>query len=114
MLTRKIAQIIYDKKGFNIIAMDVKNLCSMADYLIIAEGSVERHIRAIADEIIEEIEDDPLQIEGLKGSDWIVINYPNVLVHLFKPELRQKYSLEKLWNMGQIIDLKIKLKEDHE
>ncbi|NGX27843.1 MAG: Ribosomal silencing factor RsfS [Candidatus Anoxychlamydiales bacterium] len=107
-----IAQIIYDKKGFNILALDVKGISSITDYLIIAEGSVERHVKAISNEIIEELKklkEMPLQVEGRVDADWIVIDYLNVMVHLFKPEMRELYALERLWSEGKIIDLKIKV-----
>jgi len=109
-----ISQIIYDKKGFNILALDVKGVSSICDYIIIAEGNVERHIKAIANEIIEQLKklnEKPLHVEGLQESDWIVIDYLDIIVHLFKPQLRETYALEKLWNKGKIIDLKIKVEK---
>jgi ribosome-associated protein len=108
-----ISQIIYDKKGFNILALDVKGISSITDYIIIAEGNVERHIKAIATEVIEQLKKEkekPLHVEGLQESDWVVIDYLNIIVHLFKPGLREKYSLEKLWKNGKLIDLEIKVK----
>lgn len=107
-----IAQIIYDKKGFNILALDVKGISTICDYIIIAEGNVDRHIRAIANEIIEELKklkEKPFNVEGLKESDWVVIDYLDIIVHLFKPGMREIYALEKLWKDGKLIDLKIKI-----
>ncbi|MFA6119417.1 MAG: ribosome silencing factor [Parachlamydiales bacterium] len=113
-LINSIAQAIYDKKGYNIIALDVKGISSITDYLIIAEGSVERHIKAIADEVIYQLEklgEKPLRVEGDIEADWIVIDYLNIIVHLFKPELRERYGLEKLWKNGKIINLDIKTED---
>lgn len=106
----EIAQIIYDKKGFNILALDVKGISSIADYLLIAEGNVDRHTISIAKTIVEALakkDERPVHTEGLQTGDWIVIDYSGVVVHLFQPGLREKYSLEKLWNEGEIIDLSI-------
>ena len=107
-----ISQIIYDKKGFNILALDLRGISSICDFIIIAEGNVERHIKAIANEIIEQLKklnQKPLHVEGLQDSDWVVIDYLDIMVHLFKPHLRETYALEQLWNAGKIIDLKIKV-----
>ena len=110
-----IAQIIFDKKGFNIIAIDVRDISNLADCMIIAEGSVDRHVKAISAAIIEEVkkekEMEPYKVEGRLGGDWIVIDYQDVIVHLFMPGLREKYQLERLWSQGKIIDLKINTKE---
>ena len=110
-----IAQTIYDKKGFNVICLDVRGVSSITDYIIVAEGSVERHIHAIADEIIRELKklkQRPFHVEGLKDSSWVVIDYLNIVVHLFNPQLREKYGLEKLWSSGSIVDLEIKVENE--
>jgi len=109
-LLNQIAQIIYDKKGFNILALDIKGLSSITDYLILAEGNVDRHTISMAKSIMEALEEkgeSPTHTEGLQSGDWIVLDYSEVIVHLFQPGLREKYSLEKLWNEGSIIDLSI-------
>ena len=109
-----ISQTIYDKKGFNILALDVIGISSICDYIIIAEGNVERHLKAIANEIIEELKkvnEKPFHVEGFQDSDWIVIDYLDIIVHLFKPEIRETYALEKLWQKGKIIDLEIKVEK---
>lgn len=111
-LLNLIAQTIYDKKGFNILALDVRGISSITDFIIIAEGNVERHIKAIAGEIIEQLKkvnEKPIHVEGMGESDWVVLDYLNIIVHLFKPGLREKYALEKLWDKAKIIDLAIKI-----
>jgi ribosome-associated protein len=105
-----IAQAIYDKKGFNILALDIRGVSSITDYIVIAEGSVERHIKSIADEVIDklyEVNEKPSLIEGLNDSDWVVIDYLNIIVHLFKPDIREKYGLERIWKDGKIVNLEI-------
>ena len=105
-----IAQVIYDKKGANILALDVRNLSSIADYLIIAEGNVDRHVSSIARAIIEELRErgeKAVHVEGLQSGSWVVIDFNGIMVHLFMPGLREKYSLEKLWGDSRIVDLEI-------
>lgn len=111
----EIAQVIYDKKGFNILALDVRGISSIADYLLIAEGNVDRHTISIAKTIIETLAergDRPVHVEGLQTGDWIVLDFSGVIVHLFQPGLREKYSLEKLWNEGEIVDLSIDISKN--
>jgi ribosome-associated protein len=116
-LLNTIAQIIYDKKGFNIITLDIRSLSSVNEYMIVAEGNVDRHVKALAATVIEELKKDenimPYKVEGKSGGDWVVIDYHDVVVHLFMPTLREKYQLERLWPDAKIVDLKIKLDEDN-
>lgn len=110
-----IAQIVYDKKGFNILALDVRGISTITDYIIIAQGNVERHVKAIANEIIQRLKKEnekPIHTEGFTESDWIVLDYLNIIVHLFKPGLREKYGLERLWDKAKIIDLSIKVENE--
>lgn len=110
-----IAQTIYDKKGSNILALDVREFSSITDYVVIAEGNVDRHVVAIASSIekaAEEIGEKPIYIEGMQTGDWIVLDFIGVMVHLFMPGLRERYQLEQLWKEGQIVDLQINISED--
>ncbi|MES2272962.1 MAG: ribosome silencing factor [Chlamydiota bacterium] len=105
-----IAQVIYDKKGFNILALDVRGLSSLSDFFLIAEGNVDRHVIAIARAIVEELNEkgiSPLHKEGLRVGDWVVIDYGEIMVHLFMPVLRERYRLERLWAECKIVDLEI-------
>ena len=106
-----IAQVIYDKKGSNILALDVQGMSTITDYLLIAEGNVDRHVSAIARGIIDELHEKGgpplLHMEGLQTGDWVVLDYGEITVHLFMPGVRAKYSLERLWSDSQIVDLEI-------
>ncbi len=109
-LLNLIAQVIYDKKGSNILALDIRGLSNLTDYMVIAEGNVDRHVtsiaRAIADELQEKGER-PLHVEGLQTGDWVVMDYGQVMIHIFSPGLRSKYALEQLWGDSKIVDLEI-------
>lgn len=105
-----IAQTIFDKNGANIFALDMRGVNDLADFIIIAEGNVDRHVKAIARNVIEAAErlgEKPFIVEGEKNGDWIVIDFVGVIVHLFIPEVRQRYALERLWCDGKIVDLEI-------
>lgn len=105
-----IAQVIYDRKGFNILALDVQGLSSITDFLLIAEGNIDRHVSSIGRAIIGELEErgeSPVHAEGLQTGDWAVLDYGEVMVHIFSPGLRERYCLERLWNESKIVDLDI-------
>lgn len=105
-----IAQVVYDKKGFNILALDVRGLSSITDFLLIAEANVDRHVSSIAHAIMDELQErgeKPVHAEGLKTGDWAVLDYGEVMVHIFGPGLRERYSLERLWSDSKIVDLDI-------
>lgn len=105
-----VAQAIYDKKGFNIIVLDVKGVSSMTDYYIVAEGSVERHVKAISQNILDRLAahgQTPIHIDGQQEGDWMVLDYTDFVIHLFIPELRERYAIEQLWKEAKIVDVPI-------
>jgi ribosome-associated protein len=105
-----IAQVVYDKKGFGILALDVQGLSSITDFLLIAEGNVDRHVSSIARAVIDELRDKgekPIHTEGVAAGDWAVLDYGDVVIHIFSPGLRERYSLERLWSDSKIVDLEI-------
>lgn len=111
----QVAQAIYDKKGMNIIALDVRELSTLTDFFIIAEGNVDRHVCAIGRTICDELLKygyKPMHIEGEQVGDWVVLDFGEFIVHLFVPELREKYALEQLWKEANIVDLKIDISQN--
>jgi ribosome-associated protein len=112
-MLNSIAQMIYDKKGFNILALDVQGFSTITDYLLIAEGNVDRHVMSMANTIVEEMGESgekPIHAEGMQTGDWIVLDYGQVMIHLFTPGLRDKYSLERLWPESKLVELDINTK----
>lgn len=85
----------------------------MVDYVVIAEGSVDRHVKSLSDEVVKRVSLEPLYIEGAQEGDWIVIDFGEVVVHLLVPEMREKYQLEELWKEASIVDVKIDVKGHH-
>lgn len=107
-----IAQTLFDKKGSNILALDVRGISTMTDYLVIAEGNADRHVKALADALLSALEPlcgHPLRREGLHFADWAILDYGDIIIHLFVPELREYYALERLWRDGKIVKLHIDL-----
>lgn len=105
-----IAQTIYDKKGFNILVLDVRDICTMTDFFVMAEGTVDRHVKALGQTIYDELAlqgQYPLHVEGQQEGDWVVLDYADFVIHLFIPELREKYALEDLWRKGRVVDVQI-------
>lgn len=105
-----IAQAIYDKKGMNILALDLRKFSTITDFVIIAEGNVDRHVMALAQAVrdaMRKLGEEPLYTQGMTTGDWVVLDYVTVMVHLFMPGLRDKYHLEDLWREGEIVDLSI-------
>src|SRR5580704_13597875 len=92
-----IAQTIYDKKGINILALDVREISTLTDYVIIAEGNVDKHVIAIGNAILDALHEvgfDCVQKEGMVTGDWVVLDFLNIMVHLFSPGWRDEYRLE--------------------
>ncbi len=91
-----------DKKAEDVIALDVRKLSSVADYFVICSGTSEPHLRAISDAIINGLRDEhdlrPRAIDGALQTAWIVMDYFDVIVHVMKADLREKYDLEALWS----------------
>lgn len=105
-LLKVIAKVVDSKKGNNPVALDVRNVSQMTDYFFFAEGNVGVHVKALADTVVEELKKLsvlPLHIEGIL-SDWVVIDYGFIVVHLFVSSVRERYRLEELWKDGAIVD----------
>jgi ribosome-associated protein len=114
-LLNAIAQTLYDKKAFNMLALDVHNVSTLTSYFLIAEGNVDRHVVALSkavQETMKELGHRPIHVEGKQEGDWIVLDYMNIVIHLFTHEMREKYQLESLWQQGDVVDLQIQLSPD--
>ena len=115
-LIKQIAKVLDDKKADHIIALDVRHLTVITDYMVIASGRSVLQTRALADELDDKMAElgVPLRTrEGYQEGRWIVMDYGTVLVHIFHPEAREYYHLERLWADGtNTIDLSGVLADD--
>lgn len=110
-LTKKIAQLLHDKKGTDIQAVEIKDLTTLGDYFVIASGSSNTQVKALSDTVEEELSKlglEPRRIEGYQSAMWIVLDYSEVIVHLFYQETREFYSLERLWADAPRVELDLK------
>ena len=88
-------------KALDIISIDLKNKSSMADYMIIASGTSSRHIQALSEQVLEKFKNNGVtncKIEGKDSNDWKLIDGIDLIVHIFNPEKRKFYELEKIWS----------------
>ena len=98
-----------EKKSIDIRVIDISEVSAIADYFIIGEGSNKNQVQAIADEVEERLGRagaNPKQIEGYPTANWILMDYRDVIVHIFDTENRQFYNLEHIWKDGREIDSK--------
>ncbi|MFH1194594.1 MAG: ribosome silencing factor [bacterium] len=99
-LCNKIAEHIFAKKGYDVRLLDLQNLSSIADYFVICSADSDTQVKAIADEIDDMLSAEGIKCyhkEGYKGLNWILLDYFDVIVHVFKADSREYYKLEKLW-----------------
>jgi ribosome-associated protein len=94
-LAKEIARIISDKKGEDIVIFDLREISPITDFFVIATGLSEIHNKTLAEYLMEY--EKPDHIEGLEGGGWILLDYIDVIVHLFLKEAREFYGLERLW-----------------
>jgi ribosome-associated protein len=90
-----------EKKGFDIVALDLREVTSFAEFFVIASGSNQRQVQAISDEIDEQLKNQlqkrPIRIEGYTSAEWILLDYGDFIVHIFEQKAREFYDLERLW-----------------
>ncbi|BCM22249.1 ribosome silencing factor [Mesorhizobium sp. J8] len=89
-----------DSKAENIVSIDIQGKSSLGDYMVIASGRSHRHVSAVADHLLKALKDAGLgaaRVEGLASADWVLIDSGDIIVHVFRPEVREFYNLEKMW-----------------
>ena len=99
-LAHRIVEIASDKKGNDIVMLRTAELTTMADYFVICSGRSDRQVQALASAIVDELREEgirPLGTEGRQSSRWVLLDFGSVIVHVFAPEEREFYGLERLW-----------------
>ena len=97
-LVDKIVECALKKKAENLVVLDVYNLTTLSDYFVVCSANSEPQIKAICDSVRRGTPHKPWHIEGYEKLSWVLLDYVDVLVHVFKNEEREYYNLEKLWN----------------
>ena len=96
-----------DGKAEAIVSIDIQGKSSIADHMVIASGRSNRHVAAVSDQVITAFKEAGLgnpKVEGLEGADWVLLDCGDVIVHIFRPEVREFYNLEKMWTAPDIAD----------
>ncbi len=96
-LAVQIAQFALDKKAEHVLNIDVQDLTSITDYFVICSADTDIQVKAIADSIRKNTEHKPMRIEGYQQLNWVLLDYIDVIVHIFRTTERNYYNLEKLW-----------------
>lgn len=108
-MVEKIAEILDSKKAKDITALEIKDLTTIGDYFVIASGSSNAQVKALSDAVEEGLSAlgfEPRKIEGYPSAMWIVLDYYDVIVHLFYEQTREFYALERLWADAPKVALK--------
>ena len=100
-LKNKILKILDNNKALDIVTIDLEGKSSIADYMIVASGTSSRHIQALSEQVLEEFKNSGIlnsKIEGIESPDWKLVDGIDLIVHIFNPEKRKFYELEKMWS----------------
>jgi ribosome-associated protein len=96
-----------DMKALEVVEIDLAGKTALADAMLIASGNSQRHVGSIADRIVEQLKEHGfgrVRVEGMPACDWVLIDAGDVIVHVFRPEVRSFYNLEKMWGADRPID----------
>ncbi|MCS7234305.1 MAG: ribosome silencing factor [Synergistetes bacterium] len=107
-ILKKVVSILEKHKGEDIIILDLSDLNYITDFFVICTGRSETHLEALAEELEFELKRDGIfawGVEGKKGGRWTLLDYGNVVVHIFTPEGRLFFDLERIWNQARKLDL---------
>lgn len=101
-LLKRAQEILEDDKAVDLTVIDLEDKTPMAEYLIIVTGTSHRHVSAMAHRLISKLKDEGYgraQVEGLAQGDWVLVDAGGVIIHIFRPEVRDFYNLEKMWTV---------------
>ena len=101
-LAENIAQFALDKKAENVVSLNVKKLTNITDEFVICSSDTNIQVKAIADSIRKNADHKPVRIEGYEHLNWVLLDYIDVIVHVFKTSERNYYNIEKLWGDASI------------
>lgn len=107
-LAKLIIDALDDTKAQDIVKLDVRDMTPVTDYMIVASGTSKRHVQALVENVAEKAKAAgrrPIGIEGEDGSEWVLLDLEDALVHVMLPKVREFYNLEKLWSLGAATDV---------
>ncbi len=100
-LLEEVKHWLDEAKAEKIVSIDLKGKSSMGDFMVIATGRSDRHVGAVADQLRKKLKDagiENVRVEGLETCDWVLIDSGDILIHVFRAEVREFYNLEKMWS----------------
>lgn len=104
-----IVKILDEKKGRDLQLLEIRGLSTLGDYFVLATGGSNTQVKALADDVDEEMHKQfdihPVRIEGMQNAEWVLMDYEEVMVHIFQEEPRSFYNLERLWNDAPRVDI---------
>lgn len=107
-LALRIAAVLDNKKATRVKVLKVEDITVMADYFVIASGTSSTHVKSLSEEVEFQLKEEgtaPLRTEGFNTQNWFILDYGNVIVHVFSPDARDFYDLEHLWADGENVPL---------
>ena len=109
-LTDLVVAALDDVKAKDIVRLDVRGATTVTDYMVVASGTSNRHVKALVDNVAEKAKaagHRPIGIEGEEGGEWVLLDLQDTLVHVMLPKVREFYNLEKLWSLGSSGDIAV-------
>jgi len=110
LLIDTITEALLEKKAKDIVVLDVQGLTALTDFFIVCHGTSDTQVKALADNILDhtskKLDEKAWNKEGLDGRRWVILDYVNVVVHIFNEEKREFYGIERMWNDAKRTDIK--------
>lgn len=103
-LKARVVSALEDLKAVNVVEFDVRDMTSVTDYMVIASGTSDRHVKSLADAVVSDCKRagvQPLGVEGEREGEWVLVDLGDVVVHVMQPRIREFYALEKLWSVTE-------------
>jgi ribosome-associated protein len=102
-----VQQVLDDAKAEDIVTIDLTGKTSIGDHMVVASGRSQRHVGAVADQLVKTLKEEGFgraRVEGMPQCDWVLIDTGDIVVHIFRPEVREFYNLEKMWSADRPIE----------
>jgi ribosome-associated protein len=106
MALKSVLASLEDSKAENVVSIDIQGKSSLGDYMVVASGRSHRHVAAVADHLLKALKDAGMnaRVEGLGSADWVLIDAGDIIVHVFRPEVREFYNIEEMWQAPDLED----------
>ena len=105
-----VRESLADSKAEDVVFIDIAGKSALGDHMVVASGRSNRHVTAVCDRLIRDLKEAGFgapKVEGLQGGDWVLIDAGDIIVHVFRPEVREFYNIEKMWQAPDTMDPKL-------